>query len=88
VTVLKVLELLNSMDPDRRDAVRDAIRGHVKTAVHKEVFEKLAGAIEAASKAGMTDEEILDYVGDTLRERARDQRIANAIRYRRHPLDA
>lgn len=70
MTVLKALDLLQAMHPERRQAVGDAIRGHVKTALNREVLDKMFAAIEAASKAGATDEEILDYVQAALKRRA------------------
>ena len=82
MTVLKVLELLNEMDADRRKAVGDAIRGRVRDAINQEVIDKLIEAVEAASAAGVTDEEIEDYVRDTLKKRARARQLANALKYR------
>jgi hypothetical protein len=85
VTVLKIVELLAKMDPDRRDAVRDAIRGRVRSAVQQEVLDKISEAIEAAGQAGMTDEEIMEFVRKTLRKFAQQRTVANALKYRRHP---
>ena len=85
MTVLKIVELLASMDPDRKEAVRDAIRGRVRSAVHQQVLDKISEAVEAASQAGMTDEEIMAFVQRTLRKNAQGKRTANALRYRRRP---
>ena len=82
MTVLKVLDLLQAMNPERRQAVGDAIRGHVKTALNREVLDKIFEAVEAASKAGATDEEILGYVQAALKKRARAQRVTHLIEYR------
>lgn len=82
MTVLKALELLSAMGPDRRQAVGDAIRGRVRNAINQEVIDKLVEAVEAASAAGVTDEEIEDYVRDTLKKRARARQLANALKYR------
>ena len=69
MTVLKVLELLNEMDADRRKAVGDAIRGRVRDAINQEVIDKLIEAVEAASAAGV-------------KKRARARQLANALKYR------
>jgi hypothetical protein len=73
------------MDPDRRKAVGDAIRGRVKNAINQEVVDRLVAAVEAASAAGMEDEEIVEYVRVTLRKRARARQLANALKYRAGP---
>jgi hypothetical protein len=85
VTVLKIVELLASMDSNRKEAVGDAIRGRVRSAVHQKVLEKIFEAIEAASNAGMTDEEIMKYLRRVLREFAQNKRVARALKYRRRP---
>lgn len=82
MTILKVIDLLNDMDPGRKDAVRDAIRGRVKSAINQEAVDRLIVAVEAASAAGMEDEEIVDYVRAALRKQAKARQRANALRYR------
>ena len=81
MTVLKALDLLNEMDSDRRKAVGDAIRGRVKNAISQEIVDRIANAVQAASDAGMEDDEIVDYVKLELRKRSRSKAVANAFKY-------
>ena len=81
-TILKVLELLGDMNPERRKAVGDAIRGRVRHAVSQEIIDRLYEAVSQASDAGVTDEEIIDFVQGTLRKRALARHVALALKYR------
>jgi hypothetical protein len=82
VNVLKILELLKAMDPDRKKAVGDSIKMHVHRAINQEIVDKLIEAVEKAAAAGFSDDEIHRLVDQTLKRRPRPHILAQAIAYR------
>lgn len=66
----RIKKLMETMDPARRSGVRDSVHNYLRAAAIQEALNQMSEAIEAASKAGLSDEEIVEYIQKTLRQRA------------------
>ena len=81
-TVLRAIELIEEMNSKKRTEVREAVLGRIQRAVNQEIIDRLSDAVDRASDAGATDEEIMEYVQQTLRKRALVKHVTLALRYR------
>lgn len=62
------------MSPDRKRAIRESVDKFMREAAHADFSNRISDAIEMASKAGLSDEEIIEHTHKALRKYAHKKR--------------
>jgi hypothetical protein len=75
----KAHALIVGMEPEKKRKVRAMYDAGTKAIMKKALLTQITAAIEQAIKAGLTDAEILVYIGRALRNKRRS-RSAAALR--------